>query len=108
MALRFPAESLDVKPVDLDKGSQLLCLIIYQVNKDDRIVTFWCTCNVLNTRMRQDPETALILGTEFTNWAVLEPGKAEINWFHSTTKSGVAPITQWVMQMDMQQRKFTG
>jgi len=108
MALSFPAESLEVKPVDLDKGSQLLCLIIYQVNKDDRMVTFWCTCNVLNTRMRQDPEAALVLGTEFTNWAVLEPGKAEINWFHSTPKSGVAPITQWVMQMDMQQRKFTG
>lgn len=108
MALRFPAESLDVKPVDLDKGSQLLCLIIYQVSKEDRMVTFWCICNVLNTRMRQDPEPALILGTEFTNWAVLEPGKADINWFHSTPKSGVSPITQWVMQMDMQQRRFTG
>lgn len=108
MALRFPAECLDVKPVDLDKGSQLLCLIIYQVSKEDRMVTFWCTCDVLNSRMRQDPEPAMILGTEFTNWAVLEPGKAEINWFHSTPKSGVSPITQWVMQMDMQQRKFTG
>ena len=43
----------------------------------------------------------MILGTEFTNWAVLEPGKADINWFHSTPKSGVSPITQWVMQMDM-------
>lgn len=108
MALKFPAESVDVKPVDLDNGSQLLCLIIYQMGKEDRVVTFWCTCNVLNTRMQKDPVPALILGTEFTNWAVLEQGKCDINWFHSTPKSGVSPITQWVMQMDIQQRKLTG
>ena len=108
MALRFPAESLDDKPVDLDKGSQLLCLIIYQVNKEDRIVTFWCTCDVLNVRMQKEPVPALVLGTEFSNWAVLEQGKSEISWFHSTPKSGVSPITQWVMQMDIQQRKLTG
>ena len=108
MALRFPAESLDDKPVDLDKGSQLLCLIIYQVNKEDRVVTFWCTCDVLIVRMQKEPIPALVLGTEFSNWAVLEQGKSEINWFHSTPKSGVSPITQWVMQMDIQQRKLTG
>ena len=108
MALRFPAESVEDKPVDLDKGSQLLCLIIYQVNKEDRVVTFWCTCDVLNIRMQKDPVPALVLGTEFSNWAVLEQGKSEINWFHSTPKSGVSPITQWVMQMDIQQRKLTG
>ena len=108
MALRFPMEDLDIKPVDLDKGSQLLCLIIYQVNKEDRVVTFWCTCDVLNVRMQKEPIPALVLGTEFSNWAVLEQGKSEINWFHSTPKSGVSPITQWVMQMDIQQRKLTG
>ncbi|WP_374282402.1 hypothetical protein [Desulfovibrio sp.] len=108
MALRFPAESVEDKPVDLDKGSQLLCLIIYQVNKEDRVVTFWCTCDVLNIRMQKEPVPALVLGTEFSNWAVLEQGKCDINWFHSTPKSGVSPITQWVMQMDIQQRKLTG
>ena len=108
MALRFPSESLEDKPVDLDKGSQLLCLIIYQMSKEDRVVTFWCTCDVLNIRMQKDPTPALVLGTEFSNWAVLEQGKADINWFHSTPKSGVSPITQWVMQMDIQQRKLTG
>ena len=108
MALRFPAESLEDKPVDLDKGSQLLCLIIYQMSKEDRVVTFWCTCDVLNIRMQKEPTPALVLGTEFSNWAVLEQGKADINWFHSTPKSGVSPITQWVMQMEIQQRKLTG
>ncbi len=108
MALSFSAESLDVKPVDLDKGSQLLCLIIYQMSKEERVVTFWCICKVLNTRMQKEPAPAMILGAEFTNWAVLEQGKAEISWFHSTPQSGVSPITQWVMQMDIQQRKLTG
>ena len=108
MALRFPAESLEDKPVDLDKGSQLLCLIIYQVNREERVVTFWCTCDVLNMRMQNEPAPALIMGTEFSTWAVLEQGKSDINWFHSTPKSGVSPITQWVMQMDSQQRKLTG
>lgn len=108
MALSFPAESLDDKPVDLNKGSQLLCLIIYQVSKEERVVTFWCTCDVLNIRMQTGPVPALVLGTEFSNWAILEQGKSDINWFHSTPKSGVSPITQWVMQMDIQQRKLTG
>ena len=78
------------------------------MSKEDRVVTFWCTCDVLNIRMQKEPTPALVLGTEFSNWAVLEQGKADINWFHSTPKSGVSPITQWVMQMDIQQRKLTG
>ena len=108
MGLSFPAESVNEKPIDLDKGSQLLCLLIYQVSKEERMVTFWCTCDVLNVRMLKDPTPTMILGTEFSNWAILEPGKSDINWFHSTPKSGVSPITQWVMQMDIQQRKLTG
>ena len=52
------------------------------------------------------PSPALILGVEFTNWAVLEQGKSEIHWFHSSTSRGVGPITQWVMRMDMEQRKL--
>ena len=106
MALRFSMESLEIRPVDLDKGSQLLCLIIYHTDKDDQVVTFWCTCTVINTRVQEEPTPSLTLGTEFTNWAILEPGKAEINWFQSKQASGVSPITQWVMQMDIKQRKF--
>ena len=106
MALRFPMEDLDVKPVDLDKGSQLLCLIIYGMGKEEKIVTFWCTCNVLHARVHEGPSPALVLGTEFTNWAVLEQGKSDIHWFHSPQARGVSPITQWVMYMDMEQRKL--
>ncbi len=106
MALRFPMEDLDVKPVDLDKGSQLLCLIVYSMGKEEKIVTFWCTCDVLHARVHEEPEPALVLGTEFSNWAVLEQGKSDIVWFHSPQARGVSPITQWVMYMDMEQRKL--
>ena len=106
MALRFPMEDLDVKPVDLDKGSQLLCLIVYSMGKEEKIVTFWCTCDVLHARVHEGPEPALVLGTEFSNWAVLEQGKSDILWFHSPQARGVSPITQWVMYMDMEQRKL--
>ena len=107
MALRFQMEDAETRPVDLDKGSQLLCLVIYAMDKKgEKLVTFWCTCEVINARTVEGPAPALILGVEFTNWAVLEQGKAEIHWFHSSPSRGVGPITQWVMRMDMEQRKL--
>lgn len=106
MALSFTMEDLDIMPVDLDKGSQLLCLIIYHAGKDEKVVTFWCTCKVLHARVHEEPSPTLVLGMEFTNWAVLEQGKSDIHWFHSTPSHGVSPITQWVIQMDIEQRKL--
>lgn len=107
MALRFFAESADSKPVDLDKGSQLLCLVVYSVDKTDKLITFWCVCEVVNARMMDEGQPAFMIGLEFTNWAVLEQGKSEISWFHSSPTKGVGPITQWVMRIDMEQRKLT-
>lgn len=107
MALRFPMEDAETRPVDLDKGSQLLCLVVYAMDKKgERLVTFWCTCEVVNARTVEGLAPALILGVEFTNWAVQEEGKAEIHWFHSSPSRGVGPIAQWVMRMDMEQRKL--
>ena len=106
VALGFPLPDLEATPVDLEIGSQVLCLIVYHMGKEGRMVTFWCTCDVTNLRNQQDPPM-LILGMKFTNWAVLEHGKSEINWFHSKQDSGVSPITQWVMQMDREQRRLT-
>lgn len=105
VALRFPLPDPDSRPVDLEQGSQVLCLIVYHMGKDSRMVTFWCTCEVLNVRVTQEPST-LVLGMQFTNWAVLEHGKSEIHWFHSKQDSGVSPITQWVMQVDREQRRL--
>ncbi|MDR2819903.1 MAG: hypothetical protein LBB60_05165 [Desulfovibrio sp.] len=107
LGLRFPMEAPDVNPVNLDKGSHLLCLVIYNLDaKEDQVVTFWCTCEVVNARVLADSENVLVLGTQFTNWSVLEPGKSEIHWFNCSPTKGVAPITQWVMHMDKKQRKF--
>ncbi len=75
MALRFQMEDTETRPVDLDKGSQLLCLVIYAMDKKgEKLVTFWCTCEVINSRTVEGLAPALILGVEFTNWAVLEQG----------------------------------
>lgn len=49
MALRFQMEDPETRPVDLDKGSQLLCLVIYAMDKKgEKLITFWCTCEVID------------------------------------------------------------
>lgn len=106
MALRFDLSSLSVLPETLEKDAQLLCLLIYHINREDRVVTFWCTLDVLHARQVEGENPALLLGTIFTNWAVLEQGKSEISWFHSTPARGVSPITQWVMGIDREQKKL--
>lgn len=55
MALRFFMESPQDKPVDLDTGSRLLCLVIYAMDKSEKLITFWCTCEVVNTRLQEEP-----------------------------------------------------
>lgn len=105
VALRFPIPDAAYKPVDLEKGSQVLCLIVYNLGKNGRIVKFWCICDVINVRIEENPP-AIVHGMKFINWAVLEHGKSEINWFHSKQDSGVSPISQWVIQVDREQRRL--
>lgn len=106
MALRFAMADTSSRPFDLDKGSQLLCLLVYATGKaDTRLVTFLCTSEVVNARVEEGEEPALLLGISFTNWAVMEPGKSEINWFNTSPTLGVSPITQWVMRMNIQQQR---
>ena len=102
MALRLLMPNPENPPVLVEKGSQLLCLLVYamQEGEGEKLVTFWCTCQVVNIRTTKDTPPALVLGVEFTNWAMLEPGKTEIHWFHASPTRGVAPLTLWVMQLD--------
>ena len=104
MALSFPLPDPEKRPVDLKLGDRVLCLLVYQVAKENRIVTFWCTCTVSNERTPQEPEPMLIFGLRFTNWAVLERGNSEIRWFNSTEENGASPITQWVRQLEVERR----
>lgn len=106
LALRFPMPDPENRPVDLDKGSRIFCLVIFEAGREERVITFWCACEVVHTREIKMDKPALILGVRFTNWAILEPGGTEISWFHCSPTHGVLPITQWVMYLDMVQRKL--
>ena len=103
MALRMQ------QPVDAETfktGARLLCLLIYSESKSaGELVTFWCVGKVVNAREVQDKSQSLILGVEFTKWALLEKGKSNINWFQNSPTVGVGPISQWVMKMSLEQRK---
>ena len=110
LALRFPFGK-DGKPaVEMEKGAQLLCLVIYGHEKTVQPVAFWCTGEIMNARIDEGQHGALVLGLEFTNWAVLEKGASEIHWSHSSPTRGVKPIAQWVGQIEAenQSRESTG
>ena len=107
IGLRFSLDTLTFSQEDLGKNTTILCLLIYNMPKEDRTVTFWCTAEVLHTRQDETcVPPVLRIGTIFTNWAVLEQGKSEISWFHSTPTRGVSPITQWVRYMDLERSKL--
>lgn len=94
MAIGFPLEKKEAAPpVDLERGSPLFCLLVFEM--DGQPVTFWATCSVNNTRLRENPP-ALLVGLEFTNWALLQPGERVLKWFHASPLKGVDPILRWV------------
>ncbi|MDR1660454.1 MAG: hypothetical protein LBR94_08995 [Desulfovibrio sp.] len=107
-ALRFSLSEPAEPPDQLTKGSPLLCLVIYSVDENnERFNIFWSTNEIVNSRVEEGENSALVLGTMFTNWAMFEQGKTEIHWFHTSPTRGVMPITQWVMQVDRKQRLLT-
>ncbi|MDR2573341.1 MAG: hypothetical protein LBC94_03160 [Desulfovibrio sp.] len=108
LALRFVLNSPTEQPNELEKGAQLLCLVIFATHENsEQCSIFWSTNEVINSRLEEGKNPALVLGSTFTNWAMLEQGKTEIHWFHTSPTRGVTPITQWVMQIDRKQRHLT-
>ncbi|MDR2055977.1 MAG: hypothetical protein LBQ10_08955 [Desulfovibrio sp.] len=104
-ALRFALSVPAEPPEHLAKGSQLLCLVIYSADEhNEQFNLFWSTNEIVNSRVEEGENPTLVLGTMFTNWAMLGQGKTEIHWFHTSPTRGVMPITQWVMQIDRKQR----
>jgi len=91
------------------KDGQILCLLVYNesMHGEERLVNFCCTGRITNIRQAQDNDATKILGIEFTNWALLEKGNKNINWFHQAKATGIGPILQWVTKMDIEQRKTT-
>lgn len=102
LALRFPYGENGKPAIELAKGAQLLCLVVYVHEETDKPIAFWCTGEIMNSRIDDGPHKALVLGLEFTNWAVLEKGTSEIHWTHSSPTRGVRPIEQWVGILDKQ------
>lgn len=96
LALRFAAQADDATPIEFTKGSQILCLVVYVIEEGEKPVAFWCTGEVMNSRMTTGPNPMLVVGLEFTNWAVLEHASSEIHWAHSSPSRGARPILQWV------------
>ncbi|MBQ9536907.1 MAG: PilZ domain-containing protein [Desulfovibrionaceae bacterium] len=110
IALRVPDDPLSDQQINI--GSIILCLLVYNesFHGDEHLVNFCCTGRVTNIRELHDKKTKLpfkILGIEFTNWAMLESGNPNINWFHQAKATGIGPILQWVTRMDIEKRKGT-
>jgi hypothetical protein len=107
-ALRFNLDNPEDLLEKLKMSAQLLCLVIYATDENSETFNiFWSTNEIVNSRTEEGEKTSLVLGSMFTNWAMLAQGKTEIHWFHTSPTRGVMPITQWVMQIDRKQRMLT-
>lgn len=83
------------------KGSQLLCLVAYVLKEGDKPIAFWCSGEVMNVRIIEgENDSSVVIGIEFTNWAVLEQSSSEIHWAHSSPSRGAKPILQWVEKIE--------
>lgn len=97
------------KPDNIEQiqtGMQILCLMVYKESEAaKRNVKFWCIGKVVNVRDTPANKDLLVLGLEFSNWALMEPQQKEIHWFHNSPSNGVSPIIQWVRKMDLENNK---
>lgn len=103
LALRFSGAKLEDLEKQFPKGNQILCLVIYVLEGAEKPIAFWCSGEIMNARVKEGPEPELILGLEFTNWAVLESSSSEIHWAHSSPTKGAKPMLQWVAQVEKKQ-----
>lgn len=104
IALRFKLDGSGNLSEELDKASQLLCLVVFLMDENQpKPTAFWCTGEKMNSRTVVGKEKELILGLEYTNWAILEQGTSDIHWAHSSPVKGARPIQQWVEKIDHRQ-----
>lgn len=99
---------LQIKTDDerLVKGGQILCLLVYNdsVNEKEHLVNFCGVGRITNIR-KIVKDDSNVVGVEFTNWAILERGNKNINWFSQQKSAGIGPILSWVTKMDIQRHK---
>lgn len=104
IALRIISDKSGQLPMQFSRGMQLLCLVDYSMD-ENKNTAFWCTGEIMNIRHEEGQKPAVVLGLEFTNWAVLEQGHGEIHWAHSSPSRGAKPILQWVEKIDSKSRQ---
>lgn len=106
IGLKIKAQTDDPRLV---KDAQILFLLVYNEapKGEESLINFCCTGRITNIRQAAEGDPALILGIEFTNWALLEKGQRLIKWFHQPKATGIGPILQWVTKMDLEKRKQT-
>lgn len=104
LALRLPVSANAEPPQEFSKGAQILCLVVFVLESDKKPIAFWCTAEVMNTRMTSAQRPEMVVGLEFTNWAVLEQASSEIHWAHSSPSRGARPMLQWVENIEKKQR----
>lgn len=104
IALRFKLDKDGKPPLAFNKGSQLICLVVYQMEDDaGKPTAFWCSGEIMNSRIAEGHEKELVVGMEYTNWAILEQGTSDIHWAHSSPTRGARPIIQWVQKIERRQ-----
>ncbi len=109
LALRVAKDNAEAEAACFQRGEHLLCLVIYVPDENDgKQIAFWCTGEIMNTRMTEGANPCLVIGLEFTNWAILEQGSSDIHWAHSSPSRGIKPIMQWVEQIDSKQARKPG
>lgn len=103
MAVQIFLNALAQTQHEFKKNSQVAVLLVYFHAADRPLIVYWSSCKICNIRALEGPNPSLILGMEFTNWALMERGKTEIQWLATKESAGVSPMSQWVMQMDRDQ-----
>lgn len=100
-------KSLDLLAmVDLDKGSQILCLLVLKNTGEGKgPLACWLACTV--TGFTPSDNNISHLGIRFTNWAIMESGRDQISWFPLSKDRSVAPLATWVMRHHLEQSKMT-
>ena len=99
-------KSIDIAHmVDLDKGSQVLCLLVLKAMEEGKVPqAFWLACTI--TDVGEGEKHSRYVGTRFTNWALMESGQDQISWFPINKDKSVAPLAAWVMRHHLEQTKM--
>lgn len=91
------------KELSLEKGSQMLCLLLLKPMEGSKPLIFWFTAVI--TMDAEDTDHSHHVGVRFTNWAQMDTGKKNFFWFPIDKGEGAAPLAAWVMRHHLEQSK---